>query len=149
MSIVGYYYLHTNGQLIYKPGTECVADIRESDFARMLWPCDPSDRFGAWRILIESLALGALASRVNELASKWLCDDTDADEFANRAGIQLSLDGNAWCATATDFVNLQESPAGFGTTKLHAMAELAKAMGYKAAKMWGISFPDMLKGVPA
>jgi hypothetical protein len=149
MSIAGYYYLHTNGQLIFKPGTECAADIRESDFARMLWPCDPADRLGAWRILIESLSLGANEDRINELASKWACDDTDADEFASRAGIRLFMDGNAWCATATDFENLQESPAGFGMSKLQAMAELAKAMGFKAQKMWGTTFPEMLQGAAA
>ena len=149
MSIAGYYYLHTNGQLIFKPGTEWAADIRESDFARMMWPCDPSDRLGAWRILIEALALGAKWDRINELAIKWACDDVDADEFATRASINLFMDGNAWCATATDFENLQESPAGFGDSKLQAMAELAKAMGFTASKMWGQSFPEMLQAKAA
>lgn len=50
MSIIGWYYLHQNSDLIYKHefgGT--AADIRESDFARGLWPMDPEDRAGAWR----------------------------------------------------------------------------------------------------
>lgn len=36
--IEGWYYLHTNGQLIYKQELgETAADIRESSFAVMLW----------------------------------------------------------------------------------------------------------------
>lgn len=149
MSIIGYYYLHTNGDLIYKPGTGCAADIRESDFARMLWPLDPHDRLGAWRILVESLSLGARSDRVSDLASKWKCDDSDADEFADRVGIRIFLDGTSWCATATDFQNIQESPVGFGDTKLEAMSELAKAMDFRPAKTWGITFPEMLSGARA
>lgn len=30
--------------------------------------------------------------------------------------LRLFKDGNAWCVTGKDFVNLQESPAGFGMT---------------------------------
>lgn len=147
MSIVGYYYLHTNGQLIYKPGTDCVADIRESDFARMLWPCDPSDRLGAWRIIVESLALGAERTRVMELAAKWGCSEDDADEFASRIGVDLSFDGNAWCATGPGFTNLQEYPAGFGETKVDAIAALANDMGFHPSKLWGTTFPQMLAAV--
>jgi len=29
---------------------------------------------------------------------------------------RVFLDGNSWCAVHPDFVNLQESPAGFGNT---------------------------------
>ena len=35
-------------------------------------------------------------------------------------------DGNAWCAVGPDFVNLQESPAGFGDTPDAARAALVK-----------------------
>lgn len=42
MSIEGWYYLHSNGALIYKPDHDgTVADIRDSNFARGLWPMDP------------------------------------------------------------------------------------------------------------
>jgi len=142
--ITGYYYLHDNGELIYKPGTDCVADIRESDLARALWPLDPDDRAGAWAILIEGLSLGAKKDRIEELSQKWKCDNADADIYADRVGCNLTLDGNAWCATRMDFSNLQESPAGFGDTKLEAMAELCRELGYKACKMWGSSFQELL-----
>lgn len=38
----------------------------------------------------------------------------------------VRLDGNQWCATNPDFINLQESPAGFGDTPMEAIAALAK-----------------------
>ena len=36
----------------------------------------------------------------------------------------LQMDGNMWCATYKDFINLQESIAGFGETKDKAIQEL-------------------------
>lgn len=144
----GWYYLHTNRDLIYKPetGAGIVADIRESDFALMLWPMDPSDRAGAWRVLIEAQALGAQPQMLAELAQKWACDDTDADNMAAHFGLVFSRDGNMWCAHRPDFVNLQESPCGFGETKREAAGELCKALGYKASKMgWAPTFQQLLK----
>ena len=65
MSIIGWYYLHTNGDLLYKRELEgTAADIRESSFAKMLWPVDSEDRAGAWRIVVEALACGANPERV-------------------------------------------------------------------------------------
>lgn len=36
----------------------------------------------------------------------------------------IYLDGASWCAVFSDFVNLQESNAGFGDTPLAALGEL-------------------------
>lgn len=36
-------------------------------------------------------------------------------------------DGKAWCCTRTDFINLQESPAGFGVTLYEAMESFREA----------------------
>lgn len=145
MSIQGWYYLHENGDLIYKRelgGT--VADIRDSDLARGLWPFDPSDREGAWTVLVEGLAAGAKPERIAELASKWQCDNEDAEHYAERVACRVYMDGNAWCATRGDFDNLQESPAGFGGSALEAMAALAKEIGYRPSKMWGPTFRSLL-----
>lgn len=146
MSIQGWYYLHTNGSLIYKRELDgTAADIRESDFARGLWPFDQNDREGAWRICIEGLAAGANPERVKELAKLWQCDDEDATKhYGPRVGCELYMDGNMWCATDRHFINLQESSAGFGETCLEAMAELAEELGYKPSKMWGATFADLL-----
>ena len=144
MSIIGWYYLHTNGSLLYKRDLEgTAADIRESDFARALWPLDPQNREHAWAILVEAKALGANEARIKELAEKWQCNDEDADNYAERVCCDLFMDGNQWCAVRRNFENLQESPAGFGDTKLEAMAELAKELGYKGGKVWNTTFKDL------
>lgn len=147
MSIVGWYYLHENGDLIYKKDFEgTVADIRESSFARSLWPMDPQDRAGAWNILVEASALKANPARIKELAEKWRCDDADAKHYAEHIGVDLFMEnGSTWCATRKDFINLQESPAGFGDTALEAMAELCEELGYQGGKMWNTHFPDLVK----
>jgi hypothetical protein len=150
MALEGWYYLHTNGSLIYKRelgGT--AADIRESDFACAMWPMDPANRAGAWNILVESLALGADASRVKELAAKWHCDDADAANYAQYLGLNLFMDGNAWCATLANHIDLQTSPAGFGDTALEAIAALCRELGYTGGKMWNATFKDLCAGKAA
>jgi hypothetical protein len=141
------YYLHQNGNLIAKRHLEGIeADLRESDFVIAFWPCNPRDRMTAWTLLVEALAAGANKDRVFELADKWGCSDTDAAEFVHRLGGKLTRDGDAWCATRGDFVDLQESPSGFGDTALEALAALCRNLGYKPAKMcWGNHFADLMK----
>ncbi len=39
-------------------------------------------------------------------------------------GIQVKMDGDQWCATQADFINLQESPAGFGDSPKEAVDAL-------------------------
>jgi len=146
MSIEGWYYLHTNGALIYKPDHDgTVADIRESDFARGLWPMDPTDRAGAWRILVEAGAAGADMQRIKELAAKWHCNDDDAQHYAKHIDANLFMDGDQWCATTSWFQNLQEDAAGFGPTCLEALIGLAKELDYKPSKMWGATFKDLME----
>lgn len=52
----GWYYLHANKQLIYKPSNDAIIDIRESDLCLAAWPVDLS-RENGWSILIEALSL--------------------------------------------------------------------------------------------
>lgn len=143
----GYYYLHTNGDLIYKRNLDTgqVADFRESNFVKMFWSFDPEDRSTVWRVLVESLACGANIERVMELADKWECDDEDAKMYVNYLDdtVKLEMDGGSWCATREDFIDLQESPAGFGDTCLEALGELCKDLGYIPQKMWGNSFENL------
>lgn len=145
MATQGWYYLHVNGALPYKGYPDACADIRDSDLARGLWPMDPTDRAGAWRIVVEGLAAGAKPERVADLAAQWGCTDDDATHYAEHVGAVLSRDGNAWCATRRDFEDLVQSPAGFGDAAYEALAELAKALGYRPSKMWGPKFADLLK----
>lgn len=43
--------------------------------------------------------------------------------------VRTFMDGNAWCAVRPDFINLQESDAGFGDTREAAIANLAAQGG--------------------
>ncbi len=38
--------------------------------------------------------------------------------------VRIYLDGDKWCAVRSDFINLQESLAGFGDTPSEARKEL-------------------------
>ncbi|WP_350326552.1 hypothetical protein [Pectobacterium aroidearum] len=145
MSNNGWYYLHENGELIYKPSPDAIVDIRDSDFAVCSWPIDTSNRASAWELLVEALALGANEDRVSELAGKWKCSDDDADVFAKHIGIEIKADGDSWRAHKKDFIDLQTSPSGFGDNKLKAMSALAKELGIRGGHMWRSNFSDLVK----
>lgn len=144
--ITGWYYLHTNGELIYKPDSDTIAgDLRESDFVRAMWIIDLSNRVSLWNILVEALALKANKSRIEELAKKWKCDNKDAEIYAQHIGLApLKMDGDQWCATLPSFINLQESEAGYGDSALEALADLCQKLGYKEGKMWNSEFKDLI-----
>lgn len=147
MPIDGYYYLHSNGSLIWKRYLDGgqAADFRESTFVRHFWTLDLSDREQAWSLLIEALAIGAPKERVNDLASQWSCNDTDAPIYADRMGFDLYMDGNAWCTTRRNTIDLQSCPHGFGDTALEAVADLAKQLGMRAQKTWGPTFKSLIE----
>lgn len=146
MSDNGWYYLHTNGELIYKPSPDACMDIRDSDFARAMWSVGTANRLTGWCILVEALCLGAKKDRIIELAEKWKCNDEDAKNFASFGGFVFEKDGNQWCAHKKDFKNLQESPCGFGDTCLEASANLCKSLGFIGGKMnWHANFLDLVK----
>lgn len=44
----------------------------------------------------------------------------------DRQTFVFEKDGNMICCHLLDFVNLQESPAGFGSTPLHALQDLLR-----------------------
>lgn len=74
-----------NQPTLWLDGT--AADLRESDLVRAFWPVDPSDRLGAWTILVEAWVAGASGTRIQELASKWGCTNDDAMVYAVRVGM--------------------------------------------------------------
>lgn len=147
------YYLHTNGDLIYKrdiDGSQA-ADIRESPFARGLWFIDLEDREDAWTLLVEALAAGANKERVQELAEKWGCDDEDAETYAKRLGFEVWLGGDWYCANRADFdvekslTDPEHHPLGTGDTALFAIADLAKKLGYRPSKTgWAPRFAALV-----
>ena len=118
-----FYYLHKETKdLIHKR----VRPESDSPFVERVWELDPTDRFFAWQIAVEALALGAREDRVRELQAKWGLTDEDAQKFAELGGLKLFRDGDQWCAAFEDFVDIQESQAGFGEDCLHALADLAR-----------------------
>lgn len=78
--MVGYYYLHQNGDLIWKRFRPDA-----SDFVKRIWHLDTTDRMSAWALLIEATALGARHGRIVELSQKWGCNAKDLTEFLARA----------------------------------------------------------------
>jgi hypothetical protein len=77
----GFYYLHTNGELIYKRFRP-----DPSDFVRRIWEIEPSDRGNAWRILLEAAALGIRQDRLDELCRAWGITPVDLVEYFSRVG---------------------------------------------------------------
>ena len=134
---MGYMYLHTNGDLIYKPHAEAT-DLRESDFVRAFWRIDPRERLTAWDCVVgATLLVGPDNKRVQELIATWGLTDKDAAHHEAACGVTVSMDGNMWCATGPGFTNLQESPAGFGESHLLAIVDLCRKGDYAPRKLWG------------
>lgn len=50
------------------------------------------------------------------------------DQWAKDNGVTVSMDGDKWCAVAKSFINLQESPAGFGDSIPEALYHLRADM---------------------
>lgn len=86
MSSDGFYYLHENGDLIFKPQMVVESDPNyfDSPFVKRVWSLDLTDRKCAWKIVLEALANGANQSRVRELADKWGIIRTDLIELMMR-----------------------------------------------------------------
>ena len=121
--MIGFYYLHTNGALIFKK----FRPEDDSPFVRKVWQFDSSNREYAYLIVLEAAAMGADPARIEHLINHWGLTDEDAQEFVKRTReFRLFMDGDQWCATYKDFVNLQESPAGFGKRAIDALISLPK-----------------------
>lgn len=81
----GYYYLHTNGNLIFKPAI--VVDDPEyfdSPFVKKVWRVDVKDRLCSWKIVLEGLSMGCSIPRARELAGKWKLTFKDSIELLKR-----------------------------------------------------------------
>ena len=124
----GYYYLHTNGDLIYKPEIVMQDDPNyfDSPFVKKVWPITLNERATAYTLLLDAEAMGARQERIHKLKAKWKITEEDTQIFADRMGFKLFMDGDQWSATLPTFKNLQESPAGFGDTRWDALVALCK-----------------------
>lgn len=108
---------------MYQMGTECFCDepawgqqyAEGSKHAPHHWP--QRDRNGFYPAHLVHLA----PPYVPDLACK-------AHGGAGPNDIRVVRDGNQWCAFMPDFVNLQESAAGFGNSQSEAELELRQAI---------------------
>jgi len=81
----GFYYLHTDGNLIFKPAVVAESpDYFDSPFVKKVWRLDLSDRLNAWRIVLEALSMGCRVERAKELAEKWGLTFNDSIEMLKR-----------------------------------------------------------------
>lgn len=82
----------------------------------------------------------ACGARTYDHGGNWACVDPRCDHSPERlvvhnesrpdwwiAGIRVYLDGDAWCAVAPGFLDIQSSPAGFGATPREAVEALRTA----------------------
>lgn len=125
-NVEGFYYLHTNGDLIYKKNfSDSVwADLNESNFVVKFWPFTKF-RNNAWDIATQAKALGASENRVQELVEKWGLTDEDSEKYLELEGLQLTRDGDKWCVVRKEgFTNIQECNAGFGDDVVTAISQL-------------------------
>ena len=88
---MSFYYLHTNGDLIWKK----FEPEYDSPFVKKIWPCDVTDRMNAWKIVLEALALKAQHERIRQLCIKWKMGWNDLKEmlFRVKKPSQLMKDG--------------------------------------------------------
>jgi hypothetical protein len=89
----GFYYLHTNGDLIFKPASvvEHDSEYFSSPFVKKVWMIETKERKDAWKLILESLANGARLDRVKELATKWNMTFEDSIEMLSRIKVTQDL----------------------------------------------------------
>lgn len=82
----GFYYLHANGNLIFKPASvvNYDSDYFSSPFVRKVWRVNVKDRLCAWRIVLEALSMGCSIPRAKELSEKWGLTLDDSIEMLKR-----------------------------------------------------------------
>lgn len=129
--ILGWFYLHTNGELIFKNHNDAIKGIQESDLCKTAWAWDGSELY-AWLIVIEALALDVDRKRVFELATTWKLDDEAAETLAKEIGIEIGIDTETtkYARRADYNDDPAHNPCGFGPTYLEAMADLCKLLEF-------------------
>jgi len=81
-----YYYLHTNGNLIYRnPAVvDSDPDYFDSPFVKKVWKINAENREDAWTMILEALVLGARIESVQNLAGIWKLTFEDSIEMIQR-----------------------------------------------------------------
>lgn len=105
-----------------------------------------SSRFQNGRLILKRDALDwSNAPCADATVTIYLCDDCMKEmgkvinSKAQELEIRVFMDGDKWCAVHHDFVNLQESPAGFGDSPDEARACLSNNVSEHAPLSAGAS----------
>ena len=86
---------------------------------RMMFVKHATGPSGGWRFLACENEAGAV-----DVAEAWSDRLNQRRGIDNYLPVRVYLDGNQWCAVHRNFVNLQESHAGFGDTIEAAVRDL-------------------------
>lgn len=127
----GYYYLHTGGDLIFKPTSVVNADPEyfDSPFVRKVWPIDKKDRATAYITVIEAAVMGAHQNRLNHLIDHWGLTDDDAKEFCQRARFDFEWDENIVAGPGWRVTHQDDDPKdqiGEGSSLILALISYAR-----------------------
>lgn len=129
---MGWYYLHVNGELIYKPYSSVYdprIDFEESSFVLCYWLINLSDREDAYNLLVRAKMLGAKKDRIEELVSKWNIDDDDTKVYCEKYGIKWARSGEQFIASAGPPIGDDGPVRGVGITLFKAVCDFyAKAV---------------------
>ena len=63
-------------------------------------------------------------------ANIFVCGPEPTPDWWN-TGINVFIDGDAWCAVGVGFIDIQESPCGFGKTPREAVVSFREKLGGK------------------
>jgi hypothetical protein len=120
----GWYYLTPEGDFFF---TLSPPEAQPTGRIKHTWPVDTLARESAWVACVEAKALEANPFRVKEALSKWKVEPKDTYTFAQRAGIDILLEGSSsYMACFKDFTDKRTSQTGWGSTPLEAIADLVK-----------------------
>lgn len=129
---MGYYYLHTNGELIYKPyGREYnpIQDFEESPFVVAYWLINTNNRADAYNMLIRANMLEANHERIDELLTKWNMTNEDTKNYCKAFGIRWGQKGELFTASAEKPETKEESAiVGEASTLFYALCDFYEQM---------------------
>lgn len=126
----GFFYLHTNGELIYKPEATISRrqDLEESDFVVQYWPVASNHRTSLWTCLIEAAARGANQSCIDHMKKTHDITNEDAAGFARALDFKLVGNGRFFVAFNYNFIDQKHSAIGFGETAFDAIIDFQKRL---------------------